>query len=202
VLIASGGRFRPVAATLDVDGSAVRRDLALAGSTGLSGRVHTAEGHAIAGAALALTDDRGDVVASGLTGGDGCYRFPDLADLAGGGHTLTVTAEGYRPRAVRLLVPGEAQSAYDVELASVSKLSGVVRSAQLGCPVPEARVTLLDAGGEIVRTVLTDSQGCYDFTDLAGGDYTLIATGYAPSTAELRIGAGTDTGRDVELGHP
>jgi uncharacterized surface anchored protein len=77
----------------------------------------------------------------------------------------------------------------------------MMRSGRLGGPVSEARLTLLDADGEIVRTVLTRAEGRYDFTDLGPGDYTLIASGYSPAMVELRLDAGTGTERDVELGH-
>ena len=47
-------------------------------------------------------------------------------------------------------------------------------------PLPDARVTLVDAAGNVVATATTGEDGAYAFTDLDAGDYTVIASGYPP----------------------
>ena len=92
------------------------------------------------------------------------------------------------------------RTAMDVALPSAASLTGVVRSADLGLPVPDARVTLLDAGGSVVAATTTDTDGAYTFTDLPDGDYTVIATGYPPVATPLRL-EGQRATHDVELGY-
>ncbi|MFF5990767.1 MFS transporter [Prauserella flavalba] len=198
VLIAAAEHLQPVAHTVELTGSPVRRDVVLSGAGAVSGRIRGAGHRAVGGATVVLTDARGDVLSSGLSGGDGWYQFPDVI---GGSYTLAVTAQGYRPQAVPVaLVDGE-QLTRDVELAPAGQVLGTVRSGLSGQAVAEAQVTLLDAEGQVVGVTLTDTEGGYRFGDLGTGEYTIIATGYAPATAQLTVaGEGTER-QDVELGY-
>ncbi|MGI8308993.1 MFS transporter [Saccharopolyspora hattusasensis] len=197
VLIVSGGGYRPAASMVVVGDRPVRHDVQLLGAGRLTGLVHVG-GQGVAGAMVVLTDARGEVVASAGTGPDGHYLF---ADLVGGAYALTVTAPGYRPVANSVTVADGDQSTLDVALQSGTQLSGVVRSANLGVAVPDARVTLLDTGGAVVGAATTDIDGNYSFTDLPDGEYTVIATGYPPVATSLRL-AGELSTHDVELGYP
>ncbi|SDX07072.1 drug resistance transporter, EmrB/QacA subfamily [Saccharopolyspora shandongensis] len=197
VLIASGGSYQPTASMVVVGDRPVRHDVQLLGAGRLTGLVHVG-GQGVAGAMVVLTDVRGEVVASAGTGPDGHYLF---ADLVGGSYALTVTAPGYRPVANSVTVTDGDQSTLDVALQSGAQLSGVVRSANLGVAVADARVTLLDSGGAVVGAATTDIDGNYTFTDLPDGEYTVIATGYPPIATSLRL-SGEQSTHDVELGYP
>ncbi|GAA3802461.1 MFS transporter [Amycolatopsis tucumanensis] len=199
LLITSAARFQPSAVMVTVDGQPVRRDVEMSGAGGLSGVVRSSAGQPVGGATLVLTDDRGEVVSSVVTGGDGWYHFDDVP---GGVHTLTVTAAGHQPAAVPLATTEGEQATHDVELGLTARLGGVVRAGRDDRPVAEAQVTLLDAGGEVVAMTLTDEDGRYSFSDLPAGDYTLVTSGYAPVAAPLEVVAGAPLSRDVELTHP
>lgn len=197
VLIASGGNFQPTAAMVVVADRPVRHDVQMVGAGRLAGVVHSGE-HGIAGATAVLTDVRGEVVATTATGPDGRYA---LADLVGGAYALTVTAAGFRPIANQVEVTDGQQVVIDVALHAGTRLSGVARSANLGVPVPDARVTLLDSSGGVVGAATTDIEGRYTFSDLPDGEYTVITSGYPPVAGSLRLD-GEETAHDVDLGYP
>lgn len=197
VLIAAAGRFQPAAVMVPVADKPVRRDVELEGSGGLTGVVYS-RGLPVPGATVVLTDARGDVVASRITGSGGGYSF---ADLVAGAFALTVSATGYRPAATAVTVTEGRQNTIDVELASGTRLTGVVQSDRSGHPVAEAQVTVLDAEGTVVASTLTDDSGGYSFTDLVDGDYTVIAAGYPPIATQLRVG-GQELEHDLRLGYP
>ena len=199
LLISSAGRFQPSAVMVTVNGEPERRDIQMTGAGGLGGVVRTSNGHPVGGATLVLTDERGEVVASSVTGGDGWYHFDDVS---GGLHTLTVSAAGHHPVATPLTTVEGEQDTHDVELAPTARLHGVVRAGRDDRPVEAAQVTLLDPAGEVVATTLTDEEGRYSFGDLPAGDYTLVTSGYAPVASPLAVTAGAPLSRDVELSHP
>lgn len=196
VLIASAGRYQPTAAMVALGNGAVRRDVELAGAAALSGTVFAGT-TPVVGATVVLTDTRGEVVATARTGSAGDYR---LVDLLGGSYAVTVTGDGYRPVAHHVTVADGQDVAFDVPLRAATRLSGTVRSATLGQPVPEAQVTLLDSAGGVTATVITGADGAYSFTELAEGDYTVIATGYPPNATTVAV-TGEHVDHDVALGH-
>ncbi|MFJ5729869.1 carboxypeptidase-like regulatory domain-containing protein [Streptomyces paradoxus] len=70
-----------------------------------------------------------------------------------------------------------------------------------GAPLSGARVTLVDAAGNVVATTRTGLDGAYAFSGLDTGAYTVIATGYPLRTAPLTVpGTGVDD-HDIELAH-
>jgi len=196
VLIAAAGNYQPTASMVVLNDRPVRHDVRMFGSGTLAGAVRAGD-RVIGGATVVLTDVRGEVVESRITGDDGEFEF---TDLVGGSYALTATADGYRPVATPVSVVDGQRTAMDVALPSAASLTGVVRSADLGLPVPDARVTLLDAGGSVVAATTTDTDGAYTFTDLPDGDYTVIATGYPPVATPLRL-EGQRATHDVELGY-
>ncbi|WP_407074757.1 MFS transporter [Saccharopolyspora sp. SCSIO 74807] len=196
VLIASAGNYQPTASMVVVGDRPVRHDVRMFGSGTVDGVVRSGD-LVVAGATVVLTDVRGEVVDSLRAGDDGAFRF---GDLVGGSYALTATADGFRPMATPVTVADGQRTSIDVALPSAAALTGVVRSANLGLPVPDARVTLLDASGEVVLATTTDGDGNYTFTDLADGDYTVIATGYPPVATPLRLDGQRAT-HDVELGY-
>jgi hypothetical protein len=198
VLIASADGCQPQASTVVVNGEPVSYDILLSGTSGLSGLVRGTEtGVPVEGAMVIVTDVRGDVLATGTTGEQGEFTF---AELVPGAVTVAVNAAGYRPRALPVEVGGTGVTRVEVELASGAHVQGVVRAPH--GPLGDARVTLVDAAGNVVGSATTGADGAYAFADLDGGEYTVIATGYPPVATALTVaGDGTD-GHDIELAHP
>ncbi|WP_037864907.1 MFS transporter [Streptomyces sp. NRRL S-340] len=144
-----------------------------------------------------VTDVRGDLLATGTTGEQGEFSF---AELVPGVVTVAVNAAGHRPRALPLEVGGAGVTRIEIDLRAGAQLQGVVRAPH--GPLADARVTLVDAAGNVVGTATTGTDGAYAFTDLDSGDYTVIATGYPPAATALTVaGRGVD-GHDIELAHP
>ncbi|MEV2195168.1 MFS transporter [Streptomyces phaeochromogenes] len=198
VLIASADGFQPQASTVVVNGEPLAYDILLSGTSGLSGTVKAAEGgKPVVGAMVIVTDVRGDVLATGTTGEQGEFAF---AELVPGAVTVAVNAAGHRPRALPVEVGGTGVTRIEVALTAGAQLQGVVRAP--GGPLGDARVTLVDAAGNVVGTATTGADGAYAFADLDNGEYTVIATGYPPVATALTVNGGGVDGHDIELAHP
>ncbi|MFF7473195.1 DHA2 family efflux MFS transporter permease subunit [Streptomyces sp. NPDC008092] len=198
VLIASADGYQPQAATVVVGEEPVLYDILLSGTSGLSGVVRGA-GSAlpVKDAMVIVTDVRGDLLATAATGEQGDFRFGELVP---GVVTVAVNAAGYRPRALPVEIGTAGVTRIEVDLDAGAQLQGVVRAPH--GPLADARVTLVDAAGNVVGTSTTGLDGAYAFADLDGGDYTVIATGYPPVATALNVtGTGVD-GHDIELSHP
>ncbi|MBL1289205.1 MFS transporter [Streptomyces sp. For3] len=200
VLIASADGFQPQASTVVVGEEPLAFDILLAGTSGLSGTVRTAEGSSpVQGAMVVVTDVRGDVLATGVSGDAGEFAFGELIP---GSVTVAVTAAGFRPLALPVEVGGQGVTRVDVALRSGALVRGVVRAGSGRAPLNDARVTLIDAAGNVVASSTTGEDGVYAFTDLDAGEYSVIATGYPPVAGSLTVsGTGVD-GHDIELAHP
>ncbi|MEV1173959.1 carboxypeptidase-like regulatory domain-containing protein [Nonomuraea sp. NPDC049784] len=197
VLIASAADRDPQVATLVVGDQPVDFNLILAGSSKLTGVVRDLDGKPVPGAVVVLTDVRGEVVTTGATDAEGSYGF---SGVSSGGYTLAVSADSFRPAAVPVEVIGTGQTRQDVELRPGALIRGTVRVRDRG-PLNDARVTLLDAAGNVVGTTTTGEDGAYAFADLTGGQYTLIATGYPPVADTVTINGRDDDDRDLWLAH-
>jgi EmrB/QacA subfamily drug resistance transporter len=198
VLIASADGYQPQASTVLVGEESVTYDILLSGTSGLTGVVRASETKApVAGAMVIVTDVRGDVLATGQSGQGGEFTF---AELVPGPVTVAVNAPGHRPTALPVEVNGTGVTRIEIDLHSGSQVQGTIRAA--GRALNDARVTLVDAAGNVVATATTGEDGAYAFTDLDGGEYTVIATGYPPVATGLSVnGSGID-GHDIELAHP
>ncbi|MFD6923006.1 MFS transporter [Streptomyces sp. NPDC059944] len=198
VLIASADGFQPQASTIVVNDEPLTYDILLSGTSGLSGVVRAADGGTpVKDAMVIVTDVRGDVLATGTTGEQGEFAF---AELVPGVVTVAVNAAGHRPRALPVEVGGTGVTRIEVDLDSGSQVQGVVRAPN--GPLSDARVTLVDAAGNVVGTARTGGDGAYAFTDLDGGEYTVIATGYPPVATALSVGGRGVDDHDIELAHP
>ncbi|MEU5227299.1 carboxypeptidase-like regulatory domain-containing protein, partial [Streptomyces toyocaensis] len=198
VLIAAADGHQPQASTVVVDGEPVTHDMLLGATGGLAGTVRTAgTGLPVPDAMVIVTDVRGELLASGSTGEQGEFAFTELAP---GAVTVAVNAAGHRPRALPVEVDGTGVTRVEADLETGARVRGVVRTPH--GPLAYARVTLVDAAGNVVGTATTGTDGAYAFADLDGGEYTVIATGYPPVATALTVtGDGTDD-HDIELAHP
>ncbi|MEV7312509.1 MFS transporter [Streptomyces microflavus] len=197
VLIAAAGGRQPQAVSVTVGDRPVELDVVLGGAGRLAGSVLTADGVPVRDAAVTLTDVRGEVVASTRTGREGTYV---ITELVAGEYTLAAGAPAYRPAALPVSVQAARETRQDIELAGGAVLRGVVRATG-GRPVEDARVTLLDAAGNVVHTLTTGPDGSFRFVDLSSGEYTVIAAGYPPVATVLQVAGGGRTERDLQLGH-
>ncbi|MEU9699580.1 MFS transporter [Streptomyces sp. NPDC047981] len=197
VLIAAAGGHQPQAVTVTVGERPVELDVVLGGAGRLAGSVLTADGAPVRDAAVTLTDVRGEVVASTRSGREGAYS---IGELVAGEYTLAASAPAFRPAAVPVSVQSARETRQDVELAGGAVLRGIVRAGG-GRPVEDARVTLLDAAGNVVDTLTTGPDGSFRFVDLSSGEYTVIAAGYPPVATVLQVAGGGRTERDLQLGH-
>ncbi|MFJ3822884.1 MFS transporter [Streptomyces nodosus] len=198
VLIASADGHQPQASTIVVHEEALSYDILLSGTSGLSGVVRAAEsGLPVEGAMVIVTDVRGDLLAASPTGEQGEFSFTELVP---GDVTVAVNAAGRRPRALPVEIGAGGVTRIEVDLEPGARVRGVVRAPQ--GPLADARVTLVDAAGNVVGTATTGEDGAYAFTDLNSGEYTVIATGYAPVASTVTLnGHGVDD-HDIALAHP
>ncbi|WP_330174920.1 MFS transporter [Streptomyces sp. NBC_01498] len=199
VLIASADGFQPQATTVAVGERPLAYDVLLAGTSGLTGSVRGAEGDTpVEGALVIVTDVRGDVLATGKSADGGEFAF---AQLPPGSVTVAVNAAGFRPLALPVEIAAQGVARVEAVLRAGALVQGTVRAGADRRPLPDARVTLLDAAGNVVATATTGDDGAYGFADLDTGEYTVIATGYPPVAGALTVaGRGID-GHDIELAH-
>ena len=178
-------------------GEPVAYDVLLSGTSSLAGVVRSADGGTpVAEAVVIMTDVCGEVPATTRT--DVLGEFT-VTDLVPGPVTLAVSSPKHRPLAQVVEIGGAGTTRVELELRPGTQVRGTVRAA--GEPLSDARVTLVDAAGNVVATTRTGLDGAYAFPDLDTGAYTVIATGYPPRTAPLTVpGTGADD-HDIELAH-
>ncbi|MFI6049906.1 MFS transporter [Streptomyces violascens] len=200
VLIAAADGFQPQASTVVVGTEALAYDILLSGTSGLTGAVKAAEtGAPVEGAMVIVTDVRGDLLATGKSGAAGEFTFGELVP---GQVTVAVNADGFRPLALPVEIAGYGVTRIEAALQAGALVQGTIRGGGDRRPLADARVTLLDAAGNVVAGATTGDDGAYAFADLNSGEYTLIATGYPPVAGSLTVtGRGVD-GHDIELAHP
>ncbi|KMS76857.1 MFS transporter [Streptomyces viridochromogenes] len=196
VMIAAAGGHQPQAVSVTVGERPVELDIVLGGAGRLAGRVLTPDGTPV-DATVTLTDVHGEVVATTRSGREGGYV---ITELVAGEYTLAASAAAFRPAAVPVTVKAARETRQDIELAGGALLRGTVRAGG-GRPVEDARVTLLDAAGNVMDSLTTGPDGTFRFVDLATGEYTVIATGYPPVATVLQVAGGGRTERDLQLGH-
>jgi hypothetical protein len=198
-LVAAAAAHRPQAATVLVGSGPADVGLVLTGTSNLAGTVRAArDGTRVPGATASLADESGEIVAVARTGRTGRFQ---LADLTAGSYTLAVSAPSCHPAAVPVTIAEGSQTTQDVELAFGGRLEGTT-CTPAGRPVPEARVTVLNAAGNVTAAATTGSDGRYVLENLSAGEYTVIASGYPPVATSLRLAPGRSHTHDIRLAHP
>ncbi|QWF80776.1 MFS transporter [Amycolatopsis sp. CA-230715] len=199
VLIVSAPGHQPQASSVVVNaGAPAKLDLTLTGSGEVTGLVRVAgQGTPLGAATVTLTDERGEVTGAFITQADGVYTFHGVG---AGSYTLVASAEHFRPVAVTLAVPDSGQLRHDVDLTGAVLLAGTARTDDDRI-VPDARITVLDAEGNVAAVARTDGEGRYLVSDLPAGDYTVVASGYPPATSQVSLAGGGESTHDVRLGY-
>ncbi|MGK8520198.1 MFS transporter [Nocardia asteroides] len=197
VLIVSAAGHQPAAVNVVVGERPRQFDITLLGSGEVSGVVRSSSrGAPLPGATITLTDLDGEVVGSATAAADGAYRCHGVVP---GTYTLVAVAEHMRPSAVALTVPDSGLLRHDIDLAPMAVLAGSAWSDD-GRAVSDAQISVLDAAGVPTATTRTDENGRYVVTDLAEGDYTVVARGYPPVTSRVTVSGGA-VAHDVRLGY-
>jgi hypothetical protein len=163
----------------------------------VSGYVRHGEGAPLPGATITLIDPSGHQAGIGRSGPDGRYQ---VAVPARGPYTLIAMAGAYEPYASSVRV-AEQPAEVDMLLAGGPRLSGVVRAAATGQPVPGATITLTSERGEVVGTATTGEDGEYALESLIAGQCTLAvsAPSYQPVALPAVIGDGEPSTLNAEL---
>jgi hypothetical protein len=152
------------------------------------------DGGPVAGAAVALLDDRGLEVAGATAGTDG--RGEVLAPAAGV-FALVATSRGHQPNVVAVTV-AEEPVGVEALLARSAALVGSVEGED--GPISGARVALVQ-DGEVIEAATTDDEGAYRMEDIASGEYglTVAAAGFVPVAAVVEVPDEAELRRDVVL---
>ncbi|WP_433602554.1 MFS transporter [Nocardia sp. CA-135953] len=151
----------------------------------IGGRIGREDGRPVPGTVLTLIDQRGHQVSRATGDAEGGYR---IEAPAAGNYVLIASATGHRPEAVSVAI-GQRPQLLDLTLTGSGELSGVVRSAGRGTPLPGATVTLTDIHGEVVGAAITAGDGAYVCHGVVSGTYTLVAVAehMRPSATTLTI---------------
>lgn len=163
----------------------------------VDGHVRREDGQVLPDAVLTLIDHGGRQVARASSAADGAYA---ITAPGSGGHVLIVSAMGYQPTAVNVSV-GTRPQRVDLTLAGSGELSGVVRTAGRGSPLPGATITLTDSRGEVVGAAVAGSGGTYRCEGVVSGVYTLVAAAehMRPSAITVTVPDSGVLRRDIEL---
>ncbi|MBU3067131.1 MFS transporter [Nocardia sp. NEAU-G5] len=198
VLIASGPGRRPDATTVTLGSRPVACDVLLTGMGELTGTVtRTTDRDPVPAARVAALDPRGEVLASAET--DILGRF-GLTELPEGDFIIAVSAMGFHPTAMPVRVSGSGVTEIEVSLRPGTRLGGVIRGRD-DRPLHDAQVTLMDPAGQVVDTVTTGPDGTYLFGNLDDGEYTVVASGYAPVGVSVNVRGAVMGGVDVQMSH-
>jgi len=174
-----------------VENTALRETLTVFGT------VRRTEGPPVSGAVVTLADMAGRKIGSAYTGPDGEYR---LSVSNGGTYLVIASAQGHEPLA-SLVAVGDETVRHDMTVAGVGGLTGIVRMAGTGTPVPDATITVTDVQGDVVGTARTGPEGGFSFISLPEGMYTLVvsAPGHQPAAAAVTIRQGAHARQDLTL---
>ncbi|MGN6110959.1 MAG: carboxypeptidase regulatory-like domain-containing protein, partial [Kofleriaceae bacterium] len=107
--------------------------------------------------------------------------------VAPGPIELTATLDGYSDAIARGAAPGT----FELRMLPASSLSGVVRDAATGQPVPDARVVIASADGPGDRLARTGADGAFRIARLEPGRFAIEARtdhGYGRSEGSIRVG--------------
>ena len=165
------------------------------GSAVIEGTAQDANGNPVAGATVTVSGDGGDW--SMTTGEDGHYRIevPNEGD-----YTVTITyPANYEVTTDGSYENDPADPIKPTLNADSFTISGYVHNTD-GKPIDGATVILKDKDGTDLHRTTTNSDGYYEFTDLASGEYQVIViSGDSQQNYDVdtdNAGGGQDPGGD------
>ncbi|MBV9495001.1 MAG: carboxypeptidase regulatory-like domain-containing protein, partial [Acidobacteria bacterium] len=194
----------PVSFTLTPGGS-LNQDLTLQPRPGsIGGHVTATDGGALAGVSITLSNASGTPIGTTTTDASGNYAFDSLPP---GQYALHFSKAGYDNATASAAVSANQRTTVDQVLSTASvtpqptSISGVVKDAHSGNPIPGAVVTLTQNGA--VRTTTSDANGEYSFSDVTPNvSATLSASSddYQPlTTAPFTPTSGSAERHDLSL---
>lgn len=140
------------------------------------GQVTSSGTTSLAGASVTLTDSSGRQLDRVCADTGGHYRLGPPS----GGRFLVICASPTHQPSIAFVAVADAPVRHDVVLRpSGSRLSGTVHAAELGQPISDAVVTLIDIRGDVVGTTVTAAEGRFEFQPLSEGLYTIAVTAQA-----------------------
>ena len=181
---------------VDAIGNEVLNDPATAEPTAvvISGVFQDLGGNILSDAQIVLKDEDGNIVATTLTDDTGFYS------VAVNGYSPSYTAECVYPVSYEVDTPTYVRDATDPAAPYLTddsySIEGLVHDSD-GNLVEGAVVTLKDATGEIVDSMITGEDGAYAFYDLQPGRYT-VEVSYNDDIKQV-YGIETDTGEVTDL---
>ncbi|MCQ4084091.1 efflux RND transporter permease subunit [Streptomyces sp. RB6PN25] len=150
---------------------------------GIRGRVLDGAGSPVASAAVTLIDAQGRQHGRTASDGDGRYRI----DAPGAGmYVLIGSAASRRPQATEVSVD-HAPVELDLVLSGATGLTGSVREADDGGPLPGALVVATNEHGEVVASSTADGEGEFELVELLPGVYTLAVSAARHRPAALPV---------------
>ncbi len=185
--IATAQPFDPVLANNSATTNFIAGTLA-----SISGVVKCAtNGPSLSGATITLTTSNGPALVTSTDGG-GAYTFTNLPP---GNYTVTPTKDGFSfaPTNQTLSTLGGATN-LPLFLAIARNINGIIRTAPNGSGVPGLLVQIT---GGVNGSMLTDSNGTFNFTNLNPGAYTIT-----PLTNGVPFARYTPTNALFVLGNP
>ncbi|RMH18849.1 MAG: carboxypeptidase regulatory-like domain-containing protein [Acidobacteria bacterium] len=167
----------------------------------VSGRVIDRDSELGLAASVRLRGPSGEEVASLRTAADGTFVAGDLEP--GEGYAVEAQAEGYATAVLRevTIEDGSPPLLLALERGGDGTLSVRLRRAD-GSAAAGSFVTVLDAGGSMVRSLPADAQGRRDFDHLPAGTYFLVWSDPVAGTGisePLRVSAAEPVTYDVAL---
>ncbi|PFG06479.1 carboxypeptidase regulatory-like domain-containing protein [Bacillus sp. es.034] len=168
----------------------------------ISGNVTNAQtGTPIIGAnvQVRVVDSSGAVIATVLTDNEGQYVVNGLAP---GVYTVVVSAPDFQTNAATVQVV--SNQTVDGSLAlqpDPGGITGTVVDSPGGTPIPGASVNIVNSSGNLITTVLTDSNGLFIVDGLAPDNYTLnvFAANFQNGTVGALVSSGQTTPVTVTL---
>jgi MFS family permease len=192
----------PSAAGLASDGAA---------HSAVRGTVRDGQGKAVAAAVLTVIGGDGWQAGRAETGSGGDYEITGVPLST---FSVIVMAPGHAPQAAVVTAANGEPVTHDFVLAGSggptagAGLSALVADAEVhgvvsgpqDTPVPGVTVSLANAAGDIVASAVTGADGGYRLSGLDGGEHVLVAGGYHPVSAVVRVEEGQTAVVTVHLG--
>lgn len=161
------------------------------------GRVHDSRGVALPNAVLTLISMSGRQIGRSLTDAAGYF---ELTAPEPGSYVLIASIDGRRPDASTVQLAHHPVPC-DVVLTAMAGLTGTVSRDDDGTAIPGARVSALDARGEVLASAATADDGAFGLAELPEGDFTIAvsANGFHPAALPVRAGGSEAPRLDVTL---